>query len=117
MKNDMFEQFTKLNKTAAESLKALTDINVKAFKALTEKQYEIFNIYLDAGSQQVALASEANELDKLISAQTKLARDTGEKVVAVATSSQEIANTYKTELTSWVEKGVQTAQSTVKKAA
>lgn len=117
MKNDIIEQFNKLNKTAAESLKALTDINVKAVKALSEKQFEIFNICLEAGSQQVALASETNEMDKLINAQVKLARDTGEKVAAAAASSQEIANTYKTELTSWVEKGVQTAQSTVKKAA
>lgn len=117
MKNDIIEQVTQLNKIAADSFKVLNDINVKAVRALTEKQVEIFNIYLDASSQQVSLVADAKEADKLINAQSALARTTGEKVVAVATSTKDIAESYKTELTSWVENGVETAKTAAKKAA
>lgn len=117
MKTDYMKQITEFNKTAAESLKALSDINVKAAKALSEKQYEIFTTVLDAGSKQFALAAEAKDAAKLVAAQSKLAKETGEKVVAIAGSTQPIAETYKTELTSWVEEGVKTAQAAVKKAA
>lgn len=117
MKNEFIDQITEANKTAAKSFKALTDINVKAVRAFSEKQAEIFNIYLDASSQQVSLVADAKEADKLFNAQAALARTTGEKVVAVANSTKDIAESYKTELTSWVEDGVKTAKSAVKKAA
>ncbi len=117
MTNDFIKQITEMNKTAADSVKALTDINTKAVKTLSEKQLEIFNIVFNASSQQVALASEAKDASKLIEAQTKLAKTTSEKVVAVANTTQAVAETYKTELTSWVESGVKTAQTAAKKAA
>lgn len=117
MTNDFIKQLNEMNKTAAESVKALTDINAKAVKALSEKQFEIFNIVFDASSQQVSLASEAKDASKLIEAQTKLAKATSEKVVAVANTTQSVADTYKTELTGWVEAGVKTAQASAKRAA
>lgn len=117
MTNDFVKQITEMNKTAADSVKALTDINAKAVKALSEKQFEIFNIVFDASTQQVALASDAKDASKLIEAQTKLAKATTEKVVAVANTTQAVADTYKTELTSWVESGVKTAQVAAKKVA
>lgn len=117
MKNDFVKQITEFNKTAAETVKALSDINVKAVKALSEMQYKIFNIVLDAGSSQIALATEAKDAGKLIAEQTKLVKETGEKVVAVAGTSKDIAETYKAELTDWVEEGVKTAQASVKKVA
>ncbi len=117
MKNDIIEHFTKMNKSAAESVKALADINVKTVKALSEKQFEIFNAVLDAASKQFSLATEVKEPAKLIEAQTKLAKETTEKVTAIASTTQEIAESYKTELTGWVEKGLKTAQTAAKKAA
>ena len=117
MTKDIIKQITEINQTAAVSVKALTDINTKAVKAIFEKQSEIFNIVLEAGTKQVSLATEAKDAGKLVAAQTKLAKETGEKVVAIAGSTQAITETYKTELTGWVEAGVKTAQATVKKAA
>ncbi len=116
MTNDFIKQVTDMNKTTAASFKALTDINTKAVKAMFEKQSEIFNTVLEAGKTQVSLTAEAKDVTKLVEAQTKLAKITGEKVVAIAGTTQAIADTYKTELTSWVEAGVKTAQATAKKA-
>ncbi len=117
MTNDFIKQVTDMNKTTAASFKALTDINTKAVQAMFEKQSEIFNTVLEAGKTQVALTADAKDATKLVEAQTKLAKKTGEKVVAIAGTTQAIAETYKTELTSWVEAGVKTAQATAKKAA
>jgi len=117
MTNDYIKQITEMNKTAADSVKALTDINTKAAKAMFEKQSEIFNSVLEAGQTQVSLISEAKDAAKLVAAQTKVAKETGEKVVAIANSTQAIAESYKTELTGWVEAGIKTAQAAVKKAA
>ncbi len=117
MTNDFIKQITEMNKTAADSVKALADINTKAVKAMFEKQSEIFNIVLEAGQKQVSLTAEAKDAAKLVAAQTKVAKETGEKVVAIASSTQEIAESYKNELTGWVEAGVKTAQTAAKKAA
>ena len=48
MTNDFIKQITEMNKTTAASVKALTDINTKAVKAMFEKQSEIFNTVLEA---------------------------------------------------------------------
>ncbi len=117
MTNDFIKQITEMNKTTAASVKALTDINTKAVKAMFEKQSEIFNVVLEAGQKQVSLTSEAKDANKLVAAQSKVAKETGEKVVAIAGTTQAIAEAYKTELTSWVEAGVKTAQAAAKKAA
>jgi len=117
MTNDFIKQVTDMNKTTAASFKALTDINTKAVKAMFEKQSEIFNTVLEAGKTQVSLTAEAKDVTKLVEAQTKLAKTTSEKVVAIAGTTQAIADTYKTELTGWVEAGVKTAQAAAKKAA
>jgi phasin family protein len=117
MMTDFYAPFATLNKTATDTYKALYAINMKTAKAISEKQFEMLDIYAATFTEQLELLGDVKELDKLIPAQTKLAKSAGEKVVAAAKSTQDIATAYKADVTSIVEKSVESAKATMKKAA
>lgn len=114
---DFYKPFADYAKTSTDTMKALYAINMKTSKALFEKQFELIDILAASASEGAELLTDVTELDKLVPAQTKLAKETGEKVVAAAKSTQDIAAAYKADVTSLVEKSVEAAKATVKKAA
>lgn len=117
MQKDLFEQWNTFGKSAYESFKVLAEINTSVFEKLTEQQLEALNVYMETGAKQVSLLGESKGYQDLLSSQASLANEANEKLLSVARNVAGILNDSKNEITSWVEKGIETAVTPVTKPA
>ena len=117
MQKDLFEQWNKFGKTAYDSFKQLAEINTSVYEKLTEQQMEALNVYMETGAKQVSLLSESKGYQDLLSGQTTLANEANEKLLSVARNMASILTDSKNEITSWVEKGIESAVTPIVKAA
>lgn len=115
MQKDLFEQWNTFGKTAYESFKELAEINTSVFEKLTEQQLEALNVCLETSAKQVSLLGESKGYQDLLSGQASLANEANEKLLSVARNVAGILNDSKNEITSWVEKGIETAVTPVTK--
>lgn len=113
MKNDLMQQWTELNKNAMDSVKALGEINTNAMTRLTQRQMEIVNIYMEGGAKQLEALSEAEGIQDLATAQSRLFTELNEKLLENTRKTMEVLADVKSELSAWAEKGMeQTTQKT-----
>ena len=117
MQKDLFEQWNKFGKTAYDSFKELAEINTSVYEKLTEQQMEALNVYMETGAKQVSLLSESKGYQDLLSGQASLANEANEKLLSVARNVAGILTDSKNEITSWVEKGIESAVTPIVKAA
>jgi len=125
MQKQILNSIEKFNKSMIGSVKTLGEINMRTLERLTERQIEVASDYLDGGMKQIKLASESKDPQGVLSAQSKLATEYGEKFVEHAKKTAEIFAETKAELAGWIEDGMKAigttplvkAASTTKKAA
>jgi hypothetical protein len=114
---EYIEQWTSLNNAAIASLKELGEINSKAIEKFTEQQLGIMGTFFDLGVKQVNLLNETKGYKEMLSGQAKLVAEYNDKVLETIRKSTGIVAESKDELTAWVEKGVESTISPIKKAA
>lgn len=125
MQTQILSSIEKFNQSMIDSAKALGDIQIRTLERLTERQIEMASDYLDSGMKQFKLVGESKDPQGVLSAQSKLATEYGEKFVEHAKKTAEIFAETKSELTGWVEEGMKAvgtnpltkAAGTSKKAA
>ena len=95
-----------------QSLRRLGEINQRAFDRMVDKQVSLMNIWMDAGMQQIKLATEAKGLQDLMTGNLTIT-----KAVAENRDSLEMAAETRDELRAWFESGVADVTERVTKAA
>jgi len=100
-----------------QSLRRLGEINQRAFDRIVEKQVSLMNIWMDAGMQQIKLATEAKGLQDLMTGNLTITKAVAEKLVAENRDSLEMAAETRDELRAWFESGVADVTERVTKAA
>ena len=111
MQKQILSSIEKFNKSMIDSAKALGEINLRTLERLTERQIEVTSDYLDGGIKQLKLVGEGKDPQGVLSAQSKLATEYGEKFVEHAKKTAEIFAETKAELTDWVEEGMKAVGS------
>lgn len=111
MQNDLIQQWTELNKTAIAAIKELGDINSEAMNRLAERQIEMMNLYMEGGSKQLEVASNAQNVQDVVAAQSRLFTELNEKLMDNARQTTEVLVEVKGKLAAWVEKGMETAKA------
>lgn len=89
-----------------QSLRRLGEINQRAFDRMVDKQVSLMNIWMDAGMQQIKLATEAKGLQDLMTGNLTITKAVAEKLVAENRDSLEMAAETRDELRAWFESGV-----------
>jgi phasin family protein len=89
-----------------QSLRRLGEINQRAFDRMVDKQVSLMNIWMDAGMQQIKLATEAKGLQDLMTGNLTITKAVAEKLVAENRGSLEMAAETRDELRAWFESGV-----------
>ncbi len=117
MKNDIFEYWTKSGNTLSESMKALTEINTKAFTKLTEQQQALVTNLSEVWAHQIQLATESKGHAELLSGQAELAAKQREKLLAIVSDTARVLEAARAELTAWVEKGFEAVTQPLSKVA
>jgi len=82
-----------------------------------EKQVSLMNIWMDAGMQQIKLATEAKGLQDLMTGNLTITKAVAEKLVAENRDSLEMAAETRDELRAWFESGVADVTERVTKVA
>lgn len=117
MQNEILQQWSSASKTAFDSAKELGEINAKIIEKLAQQQLDIMNAVLDASSKQFQLVSESKGYKELLAGQSALAQEYNQQFVDFAKKATDLANEAKTELSSWFEKGMETAAAAAPVAA
>ena len=100
-----------------QSLRRLGEINQRALDRLMDKQVSLMNIWMDAGMQQIKLATEAKGLQDLMTGNLTITKAVAEKLVAENRDSLEMAAETRDELRAWFESGVADVTERVTKVA
>lgn len=100
-----------------QSLRRLGEINQRALDRLMDKQVSLMNIWMDAGMQQIKLATEAKGLQELMTGNLAITKAIAEKLAAENRDSLEMATETRDELRAWFESGVADVTERVTKVA
>lgn len=103
--SNVFENVTEAHKKAVDALMGFNKIAVRTHSLLAGQQLAAMEKLFDAGSRNLQLVSEARDPRELMSRQTEMAVDLGEKLVAVAQEALEIQAQARDEVASLVEDG------------
>ena len=93
--------------TGYETLRTLTELNVRTFEKLVEKQAETFNLFVDAGIELVKLSTEVKDAKAFVEGEVELAKQLGENLVTKSKESLEITTEVRDEYRTWVESNVE----------
>ena len=100
-----------------QSLRRLGEINQRALDRVMDKQVTLMNIWMDAGMQQIKLATEAKGLQDLMTGNLTITKTVAEKLMAENRDSLEMAAETRDELRAWFESGVADVTERVTKVA
>ncbi|MFQ5756002.1 MAG: TIGR01841 family phasin [Acidiferrobacterales bacterium] len=109
-----------INKANTEALRAAKDvaaINTRAVDKLAEYQLGLVELALTGGVKQLELLRDAKDYKDYFAAQAELAQEAAHKVLATARETVGVITGVRDELNAVVEKGVETASTSVKAAA
>lgn len=101
----VFENVTEAHKKAVDALMGFNKIAVRTQSLLAGQQLAAMEQLFDAGSRNLQLVTEARDPKELMSRQTEVAVELGEKLVAVAQEALDIQAHARDEVASLVEDG------------
>jgi phasin family protein len=99
------------------ALRELGEINQRAFDRMLDKQVTLMNIWMDAGMQQIKLATQAKGLQELMTGNLTIGKAVAEKLMAESRDGLEMAAETRDELRAWWESGVAEATDRLGKVA
>lgn len=117
MQKETIEMMNELGNTTYNAFKQLGEINLRVGEKLAQKQLAAMDVYMQAGVQQAELVASVKDMRDLVAAETALVKATSEKLLANWRESLEVAAEGRSELSAWMEKGVEGAAENIQKAA
>lgn len=114
---ELLDQWSKLTRTAFDSLMELGGINTKLMDKLSEQQQEIMSAGLEASAREAKLVSTSKDFQELLTGQTALAEEYNQKFLRTVRKTIDVLNECREELATWVEKGVAPATSEAQTSA
>jgi len=100
-----------------ENMRALGELNQRTWEKMAEQQMNTFGLILDAGLQQLNLATRTKDVSELINGQAKLTHELRDNLLAKSRESIELSTEIGTEYRTWMEQGANTFTSKMSKAA
>jgi len=114
---ETIETVNELAGNGFHALRELGEINQRAFDRMLDKQVTLMNIWMDAGMQQIKLATQAKGLQELMTGNLTIGKAVAEKLMAESRDGLEMAAETRDELRAWWESGVAEATDRLGKVA
>ena len=116
MNKDVFDEWLKGSKNAVEPMMRLNEITVRAMERVARQQLDVARDYLDLGTKQAAIMSGTESPEDLISEQTKLVSEFGERLTNRAQEFANIATETQQAVRQWVEESANQVEVIARKA-
>ncbi len=88
-----------------EAARSLSELNLRTWEKLVEKQAETFGLFADAGVELVKATAEAKEIKDLVTAEMAVAKQFGENVAAKSRETVQLTTEARDDYRSWLEQG------------
>lgn len=115
MSNEALNLYKELSEQTVNSVKSLSDLNLRTFETLAAKQVEILQNCVEAGVKQTEVLKSAKDVNGLMSAQAELATSCAEQFTNSMLETADIFKTAQEELSGLVETSVSDVKDNVKK--
>ena len=117
MTNIVYENMSKIGKSAYDSAKELYGINVNIAEQVIEQQLALFNLGVEYTTRQLGLVGQVKGYKELVSGQTEIASDVISKAQGIARNSADIITESRDEVNVWIEKGLKEAEKNMQDVA
>ncbi len=111
---DYVEQFTTAGRASYESLQELGAINAKAFQKLMDLQFKFATFNIETGIEQTKLLTSTSNYKDYLTAETDFAGVYSAKAMDFTKQAASILSESRDEIVTWMEKGLETAETTAK---
>jgi phasin family protein len=115
--NETIDMLNDAAGTGYEAMRQFGEIHQRALDRMIDKQFALMNLWMDAGMQQIKLATEAKGLQELMTGNLGVAKSLTEKLIAENRATLEIAHETRDELRAWWEAGIADVTARASKAA
>jgi phasin family protein len=112
MNNEAFNEWVKLSTSAVEPMMKLNEITVAAMERVARQQLDVARDYLDLGTRQASLLSNAESPEDVLSEQGQLVSEFGERLINRAQEFARIATETQQAVTRWAEDATKKATGT-----
>ena len=109
MQKDVVSGFEQFNKTAMDSVKMVSEINMRLFERMAEEQMAAASDFFEGGMKQVEALTGAKDVQTVIKAQQEYATQVNDKFVAHAKKAAEILTEAKDGYAKLMEEGMKAA--------
>ena len=116
MQNEILEMVNQFNENVLNSVKRISDLNMRTFEQMTSKQAEIMNECLESTSKQYEVLSTSKDYKEAMAAQGELLKGCNEKYLANVRETAEMLTAVRDEMTGMVEEAVKYTSDSVEKA-
>lgn len=117
MTNMIYENMSKIGKSAYDSAKELYGINVNIAEQVIEQQLALFNLGVEYTTRQLGLVGQVKGYKDLVSGQTEITSDVISKAQGIARNSADIITESRDEVNVWFEKGLKEAEKNIQEVA
>ncbi len=107
MQKEILEQWNKTSTDTYNAIQELSGITGKIAEKITQQQFNLASVYMDAGVKSINIASESKGYKDLMTGQAALVSDLNDKALSFARSTTSILSESKDELSAWSDKGLQ----------
>jgi phasin family protein len=112
---EKIEMINEINSKGYDSFLKLSDITLKAWNQVMDKQMEAYASLMNSGLEQVKLISEAKDYHQVIRGQMDFTRKFGEEMVNGTRQAVELGQQTGEELRAWFENGLSSVNEQVSK--
>ncbi len=109
MQKDMVSGFEQFNQTAMDSVKKVSEINMRLFERMAEEQMAAASDFFEGGMKQVEALTGAKDVQTVFKAQQDYATQLNDKMVAHAKKAAEILTEAKDGYAKLMEEGMKVA--------
>jgi len=117
LSKEAFAYWDTLSKTSLERGKELEALNLKLLDKLVKKQAELFDSAMSASNKVASLLGEGKLMPELVSEQSRLTAEFGNKVLAVTRETGEILAASQEEYRNWFEQSFKALTEQAQQAA
>ena len=110
------EMINEINSKGYDSFIKLSDITLKAWNQVMDKQMATYTSLMNSGLEQVKLISEAKDYHEVVRGQMDLTRKFGEEMTNSTREAVELSQQTSEEVRTWFESSLSTVNEQVAKA-
>ena len=107
---DVINTYTDITNKSVERLNSLGELNLKLAEAVTARQMDVLNLFMEQGVRMMTLVSEAKGYGELYKGQVEMAKTISERMVEESKANMKLASEIRDDYRGWFDAAVADAK-------